>query len=380
VSMKKRIAIWIHGGVGTGHFSQGYPPLEKLIVRLSDLFELVVYSQSPTDKNYKPSLFELRSVPAGVRWGVLRWLYLFFLFFKDHRRKKFQLIFAFWGYPAGFLATCISRMVTIPSVVYILGSDSAGIPSINFGIFHKPIPRKLALWTYNTATQLLAISEFQRKQLQTYGVTKSIVTIPWGVETGLYKFIPKDRGNILRVIHVGHLTPVKDQATLLRALALIAKQHSVELRIFGVDCMNGSIQKLCNELGLEKNVRFFDMIPYDQMPAQYEWADIMLHTSVSEGQSMAITEAAACGVLLAGTKVGLLHDLGENCGITVEVGDFEGLAAKVLRILADRQRWDQKLHQAKLWSESHDLAWTVREISSRLNTIGSADHTRSHSS
>ena len=67
--MKKRIAIWIHGGVGTGHFSQGYPPLEKLLVRLSDLFELVVYSQSPTDKNYKSSSFEVRSVPAGVKLG-----------------------------------------------------------------------------------------------------------------------------------------------------------------------------------------------------------------------------------------------------------------------------------------------------------------------
>ena len=144
--------------------------------------------------------------------------------------------------------------------------------------------------------------------------------------------------------------------------------------------MNGSIQKLCNELGLDKNVRFFDMIPYDQMPAQYEWADLMLHTSVSEGQSMALTEAAACGVLLAGTKVGLLHDLGESCGVTVDVGDFEGLAAKVLRIVVDPQLWDQKLHQAKLWSESHDLEWTVREISSQLNTVRYADQTGSHSS
>ena len=365
--MKKRVAIWIHGGVGTGHFSQGYPPLEKLLVRLSDAFELIVYSQSPIDKSFRPSSFQVRSAPGGIRWGVVRWLYLFYLFFRDHRQKKFQLIFAFWGYPAGFLATCISKIVRIPSVVYILGSDSAGIPSINFGIFHKPIPRKLALWTYDNATQLLAISEFQRKQLQSYGVRKSITPIPWGVETELYKFKSKDRGSVLRVIHVGHLTPVKDQATLLRALALIAKQYIVELRIFGVDCMNGSIQKLCNELRLDNNVKFLGMIPYDQMPAQYEWADLMLHTSLSEGQSMALTEAASCGVLLAGTKVGLLYDLGEDCGITVAVGDFEGLAANVLRILADRELWEQKVRQAKLWSESHDLEWTIREISSRLN-------------
>ena len=94
---------------------------------------------------------------------------------------------------------------------------------------------------------------------------------------------------------------------------------------------------------------------------------------------MALTEAAACGVLLAGTRVGLLYDLGENCGVTVEVGDFEVLAAKVLHILTDRELWDKKVHQAKLWSESHDLEWTVREISSHLNTVGTEDQIRAHS-
>lgn len=300
---------------------------------------------------------------------MFRWLYLFKYFFGDHRQKKFHLLFAFWGYPAGFLATCLSKITGIPCSVYILGSDAAGISSIDFGIFHKPIPRKLALWTYNRASLLLAISEFQRTQLLNYGVKKSITIIPWGVETSLYKFAPTKREAVLHVIHVGHLTPVKDQTTLLKTLALVAKRYPVELRIFGVDCMNGAIQKLCSELGIEKSVQFLDMIPYHEMPGQYAWADIMLHTSLSEGQSMALTEAAACGVLLAGTQVGLLYDLGEDCGITVEVGNFEGLASKVLSTLDDPESWNGKIQRAKSWSEAHDLSWTVDTIRLHLNAL-----------
>jgi glycosyltransferase involved in cell wall biosynthesis len=368
-AVKKRIAIWIHGGVGTGHFSQGYAPLEKLLLGLSRSFELVVYSQFPVQKDYQQPEFLIRSAPTTVKWSLLRWLLLYKYFIGDHRRQKFDLLFAFWGYPAGFLATCLAKVVGIPCAVYVLGSDSAGIQSINFGIFHKPIPRTLAMWTYRKASLLLAISNFQKKQLIAYGVKKTITTIPWGAENSLYKFNVKKRGDVLRVIHVGHLSPVKDQATLLKAFALIGKRHKVELRIFGEDFMNGAIQKLCQQLGMEHCVHFLDMIPYHQMPEQYAWADIMLHTSLSEGQSMALTEAAACGVLLAGTKVGLLHDLGEKCGVTVDAGDFEGLASKVLSVISEPDKWEQKILHAKLWSEKHDLNWTCSEIKSRLDDV-----------
>jgi glycosyltransferase involved in cell wall biosynthesis len=84
---------------------------------------------------------------------------------------------------------------------------------------------------------------------------------------------------------------------------------------------------------------------------------------------MALTEAAACGVLLAGTKVGLLYDLGERCGIVVETGDFEELSSKVLAIIRDDERWNNKVQQAKSWSEAHDLSWTVNKLVSLLNDL-----------
>ena len=368
MNAKKRIAIWIHGGVGTGHFFQGYPPLEKLLMGLSDCYNLTVYSQSPVDENFSGK-FNIRSAPGTVKRSVLRWLYVIKYFLRDHRKKRYDLLFAFWGYPAGFLGTCLSKLASIPSVVYILGSDAAGIRSINFGVFHKRIPRALTLWTYRHSTVLLAISEFQRKQLLNYGVTKSIDVIPWGVEPNIYPFNHKKPGSVLRCIHVGHLTPVKDQATLLKALTSISKRMPVELRIFGVDGMNGEIQKLTTELGLNDSVQFLDMIPYHLMPDQYGWADIMLHTSISEGQSMALTEAAACGVLLAGTRVGLLHDLGENCAVVVEVGDFKTLAVNVIAVLNDPSAWWDKVENAKKWSNNHDFFWTLSEIKSRIDRL-----------
>jgi len=185
----------------------------------------------------------------------------------------------------------------------------------------------------------------------------------------MYEFKTKKSNPVLHIIHVGHLTPVKDQVTLIKAFALIVKQHPAELRIYGVDRMNGTMQRTVQELGIEKQVQFLEIVPYHQMPELYSWADMMLHTSLVEGQSMALTEAAASGVLLVGTKVGLLHDLGEDCGIIVEVGDFEGLAIKVLNILGDHESWNKKIQNARQWTETHDLSWTIDKLGSSLLSL-----------
>jgi glycosyltransferase involved in cell wall biosynthesis len=366
--MKKRMAVWMHGGIGTGHFSQGYPALEKLLVGLSSSFEIVIYSQYAINKDYRRSEFFVRSAPVNIKPGFVRWFYLILYFLKDHQKYKFDLLFGFWGYPAGFLATMLSKIVNIPSAVYLLGSDAAGMKSINFGILHKPIVKRIALWTYRHTTLLLGISEFQKRQLSTFGIN-DIKIIPWGVERNAYKFTNKKHDSSLHIIHVAHLSPVKDQVTLIKAFALIAKQRAAELKIFGEDFLKGSIQRLCRELRVENQVEFLHVIPYHQMPEQYAWADMMLHTSISEGQSMAITEAAASGVLLAGTRVGLLHDLGEGCGIVVDVGDYETLASKVLDLIDDNKKWDQKVQNARHWTETHDMLWTIKELETQLNSI-----------
>jgi len=366
--MKKRMAVWMHGGIGTGHFSQGYPALEKLLIGLSSSFEIVVYSQFATNRDYQSPEFSIRSAPVNVKLSLVRWFYLILYFLKDHRKNKFDLLLAFWGYPAGFFATVLSRIVHIPSAVYLLGGDATGIKSINFGILHRPITRRIALWAYRHATLLLGISEFQKKQITIHGINR-IRIIPWGVDKNAYKFITKKPGLALHIIHVAHLTPVKDQVTLLKAFALIVQQRPAELRIYGVDVMNGQIQGIAQELKIKEHVQFLEMVSYEQMPVLYRWADVMLHTSITEGQSMALTEAAATGVLMGGTNVGLLYDLGDKCGVTVEVGDFQGLAKKVLSILDDEKSWEEKIQNARAWTDAHDLQWTISELGSSLHSI-----------
>lgn len=343
--------------------------LEKLVVRLSEEFEVIVYSHTPPNEDYANDHLHMKYPSRSVRSGKIRWLYLLYFFFQDYRKEKFSVLLSFWGYPTGFFAVCIQKLLGVPSVVSVLGADSASIKSIDYGIFHKRFPRWISTWAYLKASVLLALSEFQKNKLVGFGITRDIRVIPWGADSSMYSFRQKPRHSTLNVIHVSHINPVKDQPTLLKAFALIVQKQPARLKIFGLDCMEGSMQRLCVELGIENLVEFAGMVPYHEMPQHYHEADIMLHTSWSEAQCMALTEAAACGVLLAGTKVGFLHDLGEEGGITIDVGDYENLATKVLNVLNNPVEWNRKTENAKHWSQMHTFDWTVKELTAILQNL-----------
>ncbi|MDQ2656692.1 MAG: glycosyltransferase [Bacteroidota bacterium] len=364
---KRRIAVWMFGGIGTGHFSQGMPALEQLVNGMTEVFEVVVYSLSKPNRGYHNVNFIVRSPASWLKYSFLRWLSLAGLFLRDHAKERFSLVLAFWGWPSGIIVTLFGKMLGLPTAIYVLGADAASVPEIGYGIFHRPVLRWIAKWAYLRADLLLAISHYQKDQLSRFGIHRKISVIPWGVNPNDYQFERKIPGEVLHFIHVGHLSEVKDQATLIRTFALINQQRPSELKIFGFDTLNGKMQKLCRDLGLERSVVFHEMVPRDEMPHHYKWADIMLHTSLSEGQCMALTEAAACGVLLAGTPVGLLYDLGESSGITAGPADYKSLAEKILMVIDDSPTRERHVEMARAWSERHSFDWTLIELATQLN-------------
>jgi glycosyltransferase involved in cell wall biosynthesis len=366
---RKRIAIWIHGGIGNGNYSQGYPMLEKLIEGMSRDFTVVVYSHTVPNAGFTIDKFAFKYPPRSITSAKLRWIILSLIFLKDHITNPFKILFGFWGYPTAFVIVILGKLLRLKTVVSVLGADSASIPSIDYGIFHRPFQRKMATWAYMRATGLLTISDFQKNNLLKLGIEREMTTIPWGADASMYRFAPRKRLEPLRFIHVGHINPVKDQETLLRAFKIISDSVPATLQIFGLDTLDGKMHSLAERLGISSKVNFQNMVPYDQMPKHMGEADIMLHTSLSEAQCMALTEAAATGVLLAGTNVGILHDLGEKCGIVVDVGDFQSLAKKVLHIIGNPVEWESKVECARAWSEGHDLGWTIKTINAYLRSV-----------
>ena len=140
------------------------------------------------------------------------------------------------------------------------------------------------------------------------------------------------------LLYVGRLAPLKDHATLLRAVALTRSHHpEVQLWIVGDGPREKSLRKLAAELGLNECVTFFgeqtDVSPF--MLA----ADLFVSSSVTEGLPVSLLEAMSVGLPALVTDVGGMGEIARLSGAVTLVpsSDPEGMARALCQAIARRQ-------------------------------------------
>jgi len=136
------------------------------------------------------------------------------------------------------------------------------------------------------------------------------------------------------VLSVGRLTPQKDHPTLIRAFALVRREHPARLMILGEGEERPNLEALVRELGLQEDVAlpgFMDN-PYKYMKR----AGVFVLSSRWEGLPGVLIEALALGTPLVSTDCpsGPAEILeGGKWGKLVSVADIESMAAKIKETL-----------------------------------------------
>jgi glycosyltransferase involved in cell wall biosynthesis len=137
------------------------------------------------------------------------------------------------------------------------------------------------------------------------------------------------------LIAVGNLYPVKDHATLLRALSLLPDAW---LAIAGRGGEEENLRRLARELGIAERVHLLGL--RDDIPRLLAAGDVFVQPSRSEGLPLAVLEAMAQGIPVVATDVGGVGEAVSDAetGYLVRPGDPAGLATAVGRILDSPDR------------------------------------------
>lgn len=134
---------------------------------------------------------------------------------------------------------------------------------------------------------------------------------------------------------VGNLTPKKDQATLLEAVArLPAPLHPVWVVILGDGPERDALRQRAHELRLGART----LLPgsRDDVPALLPALDVFALPSLHEGLSIALVEALAAGVPAVASRVGGIPEvLTDEAGLLVPPRDPEALSAALATLLGD---------------------------------------------
>jgi len=337
------------------------PALLALISRLSLANDVHVFalSQEPRAGDWELAGAHIHNI--GLRPDYLRAIRLIR---KMHGVRSFDLIHAIWSGKCGFVAAVAGRLLGIPSLVHVAGGELAAIPDIGYGGARTRIGRVRESLVLRGVCAVTAASESTIAALSRIGVTAQ--RVPLGVDLRSWpprEPVPRDRTKPAQLIHVASLNRVKDQATLLRALAeLLQASMRVEMDVVGEDTLSGEVQALSERLGLSKVVRFHGFLTQRQLRPLMESADVMVISSRHETGPLAVLEAAVAGIPTAGTRVGHLAEWEPDAALVAPVGDWSCLAGAIRRLIVDEDLRLRIAREAQRRAMSEDADFTAQRF------------------
>jgi glycosyltransferase involved in cell wall biosynthesis len=174
------------------------------------------------------------------------------------------------------------------------------------------------------------------------------------------------------LIHIASLNRVKDQPTLLRALARLAKTGvDFEMDIVGVDTLQGEMQELLRQLDLGRRVRFLGFKTQRELRPVMESADLLVMSSRHEAGPAVLLEAAVAGVPTVGTAVGHIVEWAPSAAMAVPVGNPERLADAIHTMLADEDLRLRVARAAQCRALSEDADHTARTFEALYQRLAS---------
>lgn len=256
------------------------------------------------------------------------------------RRERPDVIHAHWALPNGFLGALAARLLGIPLVVSLPGSDVL-VSGLN------PLFLAMARFAFRQAAALTTNSEDLLEAAIALGAARDkFHLIIYGVDP---QAIAPDRSQrrALRarlglaedapvVLAVGRLSPKKGFDVLVKAAPLLRPHAHVV--IVGDGDQRAELEALVAALGVAQRVHFTGNVPRHELVHYYNMADIFAMPSVRlpvDGLNVSVVEAMSCALPIVASDVGgnpLVVADGDN-GLLVGEGQVEQLADALNRLI-----------------------------------------------
>jgi glycosyltransferase involved in cell wall biosynthesis len=366
-----RIALVAAGGFDESGRERVTPALLWLVERLARRHEVIVYVMRYHDRPRTYRLLGATIHDLGSPRGT--WRRHRALVSAMRRDGPFDVVHGYQALPAGLAAALAGKRLGVPAIATFDSGEFVALPGVGkgYGLQLRARHRFAVATAARLAKVVTVCSRYQQQLAQKRDV--ATIVIPIGVDAGRFEVAEPREGPPWYLLHVASLNPVKDQATLVRAVAELADRSiDVHLDVVGENTLGKAIPDLVRELDIAERVSFHGYQPTESLASFYARAHVFVLSSRHEAANVAVLEAAASGVPIVGTAVGHLADWTSSSGVnprpvidkavTVPTRDPSALADAVERVLASPEVRSQMARAARAWTLAHDADWTAREF------------------
>ncbi|MFB0563422.1 MAG: glycosyltransferase [Candidatus Lokiarchaeia archaeon] len=219
------------------------------------------------------------------------------------------------------------------------------------------------------AAAIHAFTQSEAEQVKAFGINNRIIIIPNGIDLKLYAVLPPKekieaqypqiKGKKM-ILFLGRIHPIKGLDILAKSISNIAGMREDTILVIAGpdDGYKKQVESMIKIEGISKKVIFTGMITGKEKLAALSRADIFVLPSYSEGFSMSILEAMACGLPVVITNQCHFPEVKQyNAGLVIEpnVGELTEALEILLsdpelcqqmgnngkRLVRERYTWDR---------------------------------------
>ncbi|HUQ38900.1 MAG TPA: glycosyltransferase [Acidimicrobiales bacterium] len=243
------------------------------------------------------------------------------------RAGRPEVLHAHWWFPSGLIAVLVGRLLALPVVVTVHGSDA--------GLAARPGLRRLARWVIRRATIVGTVSDALAAAMAPAagGDSSRFDRLRLPVEPATGPPVVPPPPLPLRLVAVGRLTPEKGFATAVEAVnSLVREGVDVELDLMGDGPERARLAALAAPSG--GRIRLHPAGTRREMTDRIDAAHALVVPSRREGLGLVAVEALARNRPVLASSVGGLPEVVTDGvdGIVVPPDDPAALATAIRRL------------------------------------------------
>lgn len=254
------------------------------------------------------------------------------LFFLPFLVCKSDVTFIWFASYHAFISTIFSKLFSKKVIVVTGGYDVACEKEINYGLLRNPLLKRMVKFVLKNADKILAVSEFNKREIQKYLGMNNAEVIYNGIDSG--KLYPQGNKEIL-VITVGFISWENIKRKGLETFTKAAKYLPDTKFVVIGKAIDDSVNYL--ESIASGNVKFAGFVPNGELLKYYQKAKVYCQLSYYESFGMALAEAMLCECVPVVTGRGALPEVVGDTGFYAKYGD-EKITADAIKKALNSQK------------------------------------------
>ena len=331
------------------------------------------------------SPFQIVRIPStGIIWSkedrmvrIDKWHFL------KNAMKEFKpdVIHINSEWTIGYLGALYSKKARLPIVFtfHTLWEDYlANYISFLPQVSTKKLGRDIVKFYLKRAALIIAPTERIAKVVHEYGIDRESELLPTGIPSDLIDFNKAQDKRIKHalfkkfpflakkriLLYVGRVVKEKNLSFLYDVLEKVHKTNPDTALLFvGGGPYLEELRELAESRGLKDSVAFTGYAAREDLVYFYKMSSLFVFPSLTETQGLVTIEAMTSGIpVVAIGEMGTVDVMqGDNGGFMVK-NDVEEFSSKVQLLLNDKNLYDAKVEEAKIWAKQ----WSIETLTPTL--------------